>query len=124
VARATVGPQHPDVKTVKLPFYDVHAELLKPISLLPQSSNRFQVRLQAISPSSISPSAISPSSISPSAVLPNSISWSCSSMSAILPSLISPNSISPTAKYFILSCHGEMGKIMIYHARGAAVAQR
>jgi E3 SUMO-protein ligase PIAS3 len=42
-ARAAV-PQHPEVLIAKLPFYDVQAELLKPASLIPQGSNRFQVR--------------------------------------------------------------------------------
>ena len=37
-------PVHPEVKIVKLPFYDVQGELLKPASLLSQGSNRFQVR--------------------------------------------------------------------------------
>ena len=35
-------PQHPDLKFVRLPFFDVHAELLKPTSLVAQSNNRFQ----------------------------------------------------------------------------------
>ena len=34
-------PVHPDVKLVKLPFYDISAELLKPASLLAQGGNRF-----------------------------------------------------------------------------------
>ena len=34
-------PVHPDVKLVKLPFYDVVGELLKPASLLAQGGNRF-----------------------------------------------------------------------------------
>jgi len=34
-------PVHPDVKLVKLPFYDINAELLKPASLLAQGGNRF-----------------------------------------------------------------------------------
>lgn len=38
----TSAPVHPEVKIVKLPFYDVQAELLKPASLNPQGSNRFQ----------------------------------------------------------------------------------
>jgi len=29
-------PVHPDVKLVKLPFYDVHAELLRPATLIAQ----------------------------------------------------------------------------------------
>jgi hypothetical protein len=40
----TSAPVHPEVKIVKLPFYDVQAELLKPASLNPQGSNRFQVK--------------------------------------------------------------------------------
>ena len=40
----TSAPVHPEVKIVKLPFYDIQAELLKPASLNPQGSNRFQVR--------------------------------------------------------------------------------
>ncbi len=35
-------PQHPDIKFIRLPFFDVHAELLKPTSLIAQSNNRFQ----------------------------------------------------------------------------------
>ena len=35
------SPVHPDVKLVKLPFYDVMSELLKPASLLAQGGNRF-----------------------------------------------------------------------------------
>jgi len=35
-------PVHPDIKFVKLPFFDVHAELLKPTSLLTQGNARFQ----------------------------------------------------------------------------------
>jgi E3 SUMO-protein ligase PIAS3 len=35
-------PVHPDVKLVKLPFYDIHAELLRPATLIAQGSNRFQ----------------------------------------------------------------------------------
>ena len=35
-------PENPDIKVVKLPFYDVHAELLRPVSLIPQGANRFQ----------------------------------------------------------------------------------
>jgi len=34
-------PVHPDIKLVKLPFYDVMSELLKPASLLAQGGNRF-----------------------------------------------------------------------------------
>jgi len=34
-------PVHPDIKLIKLPFYDVNAELLKPASLLAQGGNRF-----------------------------------------------------------------------------------
>ena len=34
-------PVHPDVKLTKLPFYDIHSELLKPASLLAQGGNRF-----------------------------------------------------------------------------------
>jgi len=41
----TSAPVHPEVKIVKLPFYDVQAELLKPASLNPQGSNRFQVKI-------------------------------------------------------------------------------
>jgi hypothetical protein len=29
-------PVNPDVKLVKLPFYDVHAELMKPATLIAQ----------------------------------------------------------------------------------------
>jgi len=35
-------PQRADVKLKKLPFYDIHAELLPPTSLLAQGSSRFQ----------------------------------------------------------------------------------
>ena len=34
-------PVHPEIKLVKLPFYDVMSELLKPASLLAQGGNRF-----------------------------------------------------------------------------------
>ena len=33
----------PNVKIVKLPFYDVQAELLKPAGLIPHGGSRFQV---------------------------------------------------------------------------------
>ncbi len=35
-------PVHPEVKLVKLPFYDVHGELLRPASLLAQGNTRVQ----------------------------------------------------------------------------------
>uniref|UniRef100_T1JE32 Protein inhibitor of activated STAT n=1 Tax=Strigamia maritima TaxID=126957 RepID=T1JE32_STRMM len=35
-------PVHPDVKFKRLPFYDVLGELLKPATLVPSSSSRFQ----------------------------------------------------------------------------------
>ncbi len=35
-------PQNPDLKFVRLPFFDVHAELLKPTSLVAQGNSRFQ----------------------------------------------------------------------------------
>ena len=41
VAPTRTVPVHPDVKLVKLPFYDISAELLKPASLLAQGGNRF-----------------------------------------------------------------------------------
>jgi len=40
-ASSSRSPVHPDVKLVKLPFYDVMSELLKPASLLAQGGNRF-----------------------------------------------------------------------------------
>lgn len=42
VAPTRTMPVHPNVKMVKLPFYDIHAELLKPASLMAQGGNRFQ----------------------------------------------------------------------------------
>ena len=41
VAPTRTVPVHPDVRLTKLPFYDIHAELLKPASLLAQGGNRF-----------------------------------------------------------------------------------
>lgn len=35
-------PLHPDVKLKRLPFYDIHAELLRPATLIPQGGNRIQ----------------------------------------------------------------------------------
>ncbi|KAL5005508.1 hypothetical protein ScPMuIL_018964 [Solemya velum] len=35
-------PVHPDVKLKRLPFYDIQGELLKPTSLVPRGSSRFQ----------------------------------------------------------------------------------
>ena len=34
--------QMPNVKFIKLPFYDTHGDLFGPASLLPQAGNRFQ----------------------------------------------------------------------------------
>ena len=41
VAPTRTVPVHPEVKLIKLPFYDISAELLKPASLLAQGGNRF-----------------------------------------------------------------------------------
>lgn len=41
VAPTRTVPVHPDVKLIKLPFYDISAELLKPASLVAQGGNRF-----------------------------------------------------------------------------------
>ncbi|GFU78782.1 hypothetical protein TNCV_4791681 [Trichonephila clavipes] len=41
-AHLNVLPQYPDVKFIKLPFYDVLAELLKPTSLITLPNKRFQ----------------------------------------------------------------------------------
>ncbi|XP_059078425.1 E3 SUMO-protein ligase PIAS1-like isoform X2 [Tigriopus californicus] len=41
-SRAATIPVHPDVKFVRLPFFDIDAELLRPASLLCPGSNRFQ----------------------------------------------------------------------------------
>ena len=38
-----VIPQNPDIRFVKLPFYDIHGEILKPTSLMPHGNTRFQV---------------------------------------------------------------------------------
>ena len=35
-------PLHPDVKLKRLPFYDIHAELMRPVTLMPQGGNRIQ----------------------------------------------------------------------------------
>ncbi len=35
-------PIHPNVNLAKLPFYDIHADLVKPTSLMAQGGNRFQ----------------------------------------------------------------------------------
>ncbi len=37
-----VVPPNPDLKFIRLPFFDVHAELLKPTALVAQNNNRFQ----------------------------------------------------------------------------------
>lgn len=37
---ANAYPIQPDVKFRRLPFYDILADLLKPSSLVPQSTNR------------------------------------------------------------------------------------
>ncbi len=42
VAPSRSLPAHPNVKLVRLPFYDIHGELLKPTSLMAQGGNRFQ----------------------------------------------------------------------------------
>jgi len=42
VAPSRTIPLHPNVKLQRLPFYDIHAELLKPATLIAQGGNRFQ----------------------------------------------------------------------------------
>ena len=42
VAPSRTMPLHPNVKLQRLPFYDIHAELLKPATLIAQGGNRFQ----------------------------------------------------------------------------------
>jgi len=42
VAPSRTIPLHPNVKLQRLPFYDIHAELLKPAPLIAQGGNRFQ----------------------------------------------------------------------------------
>lgn len=41
-ARTTSMPLQPHVKLSKLPFYDIHHELLKPVTLMAQGGTRFQ----------------------------------------------------------------------------------
>jgi len=42
VAPSRTVPLHPNVKLQRLPFCDIHAELLKPATLIAQGGNRFQ----------------------------------------------------------------------------------
>ena len=42
VAAPRSMPLHPDVKLKRLPFYDIHAELMRPATLMPQGGNRIQ----------------------------------------------------------------------------------